>query len=471
MGVPCYRYYERMALHDATLALEGAPCINIGRLLPGVKLLATHVIISYLIHHGYIVLFAFLAVELIGLPMPGELLMSYAGYLVYQGKLAWIVSIMIASLGIFLGITVSYFIGSRLGYPFFKRYGHYVHITPQRLQSAEVWYEKYGSNLVLAAYFIPGIRHVTGYFAGIIKIPYRLFAVRAYAGALIWASFFITLGKVIGPDWNKHQAALEKYLVIAAALVFLLMLAIFAYKYHKENIRKLAKRIIAAMLVRYDYSRMHVFLVLTAILGVFFSLVALMLGLIQDYLANEFVLFDAFATYLVGRMFYGFELPLRLAWISTQATAIVCTILVMLIILVVKSKMHLIDIAFLIFSIMGGEITEEVLRMAFHRLGPVASAGSLTFPGEQTFMSTVIYGYFLFILFKYIIARQYALRLCAAGAFIIIVLLAGFNRIYYVLQYPSDVLAGCVFGGVWLIMNLVILECVRLLKFSRLIAD
>ena len=431
----------------------------------GVKILTSSILIGYFIHYGYLVLFSFLAVELIGLPLPGELLMSYAGFLVYQGRLNWALSIIVASGGIFGGITISYFIGSVLGYPFFKKYGHYVHITPARLQGAEGWYEKYGNNLIVAAYFIPGIRHITGYFAGIVKMPYRRFALRAYVGALIWASFFITLGKVIGPDWAQHQGALEKYLMLGAGIVFLSIFIFVAYRYHKDNIIALFKHILLAMLERYDYSKVRVFLVIAGVMSVFSTLVAFTVSLIQDYLANEFVLFDTFSDYLVVHMFAGNEFLLKIIQFAMSSSAIVVIVFAALLLIFWKSKMRLLDTSFLMSAVLGGEFIEEILRRIFHRLGPIPQGSvGFTFPSEQTFMIIVIYGYFMYLFLKYIPMKYHAVRVCTAGLFIAVMVFVGFNRIFYGVQYSSDVLAGYIFGGVWLVLNLIVMECMRLLK-------
>jgi membrane protein DedA with SNARE-associated domain len=78
-------------------------------------------------HYGYWVLFLALMLELIALPLPGEFIMTYAGLIVYQGKLDWFLSIVVAGTGACVGMTISYWIGYRLGTPFFEKYGSKVH--------------------------------------------------------------------------------------------------------------------------------------------------------------------------------------------------------------------------------------------------------------------------------------------------------------------------------------------------------
>ena len=78
-------------------------------------------VLQFLWDYGYIVLFAGLFLELIAFPIPGEVLMTYSGFLVFRGQLHWGLSILLAGLGSIVGITVTYGIGSILGRPFFEK--------------------------------------------------------------------------------------------------------------------------------------------------------------------------------------------------------------------------------------------------------------------------------------------------------------------------------------------------------------
>ena len=153
--------------------------------------------------YGYIIIFGSLFLELIAVPLPGEILMGYCGFLIYQGKLNYSLSILSATLGIICGITTSYFIGKYLGMPFFHKYGKYVHLTPEKLDKISEWFDRFGNKLLTIAYFIPGVRHITGYVSGITNISFRKFAGHAYIGAFIWSVTFITLGKALGDNWNS----------------------------------------------------------------------------------------------------------------------------------------------------------------------------------------------------------------------------------------------------------------------------
>lgn len=192
-------------------------------------------IITLLNEYGYIVLLIALILELIAFPLPGETLMLYCGFLVGQQKLNWILSILIASSGAIIGITISYFVGRKLGTVFFKKYGHFVHLGSDNFDKTSEWFNKYGNKLLIIAYFIPGIRHITGYFSGITEITYKKFAQNAYVGAILWTATFISLGKVLGSNWEKLHGVITKYLVIGAIIVASIIIVIYLCKNYKQK--------------------------------------------------------------------------------------------------------------------------------------------------------------------------------------------------------------------------------------------
>lgn len=121
--------------------------------------------------YGYSVLFFGLLLEFIALPFPGETTMAFAGFLSYTGRLDFITLIIVAFTGTTVGMTITYFIGLKAGMPFIQRYGKWILFSPSKLEKTQRWFERYGSILIFIGYFIPGVRHFTGYFAGIIALP------------------------------------------------------------------------------------------------------------------------------------------------------------------------------------------------------------------------------------------------------------------------------------------------------------
>lgn len=191
-------------------------------------------------HHGYMVLLLVLMLELVAFPLPGEAIMTYCGYVIYEGKMSFVLSILIATIGVGIGITLSYFIGKILEKAFFEKYGQYICMDRSRLDKVSIWFEKYGNRMLIIAYFIPGVRHITGYFSGITKVSYRKFAVNAYMGAFIWTTTFISLGKILGVNFDKYHYLFKKYLLIGSLIIIISIVTIYFYKVYKQNSFKIS---------------------------------------------------------------------------------------------------------------------------------------------------------------------------------------------------------------------------------------
>jgi membrane protein DedA with SNARE-associated domain len=193
-------------------------------------------LVDFLLHYGYIGIFLFLVLGIVGLPLPDEIMMTFLGYLTSIGQLNLFLTYLSALLGSASGITVSYVLGLRLGYPFLRKYGSKIFITRRRLYMSQVLFRKYGNWLLFVGYFIPGVRHVTAYIAGISQTPYPRFALYAYFGAMIWCAAFIGLGHFLGSNWKQVFAYLHQFglhlMWIAVPFVFI---CFFWYRWRSHN--------------------------------------------------------------------------------------------------------------------------------------------------------------------------------------------------------------------------------------------
>ncbi len=416
----------------------------------------------YLLKYGYIVLFFSFLLELMALPLPGELIMGYVGYLSFQGKMNWFGSIMSVTLGLCSGITLAYYVGRKFGHPFFIKYGHYIRIGPKQMDSMGEWFEKYGNKVLIAGFFIPGIRHFTGYFAGIIEIPLRVFMTYAYLGAFLFASTFISLGRLMGPDWDKHHGLVEKYISIIAIIAVFIFLIVYLLRTYNLHFQEIIAKLLGNMVERYHCSLLRAKIMASIVLVAFSALVVVMIGLIQDYLAKDFGQFDMTLTFLINIFIKENSLLLTYASYLTSIKLLSIGILFGVTWIIFKSKERWLDMASLIIAFIGGQALQGFLRLTFHRFGPIGSSVAKTFPSEQAFLVLVILGYTLFLFLRYStdiaiwIRTIFTLIICFA------LTLVGFNHIILGIEAPSDVLAGYVFGAVWLSFILILLEIVRL---------
>ena len=166
--------------------------------------------------YGYLAIFVLLALGIVGLPVPDESLLTFAGYLAYKKSLALFPAYASALLGSMCGITISYTLGRSLGLLVLHRYGRFFHITPDRIHRVHAWFDRFGTWTLVAGYFIPGVRHFTAIIAGSSELSPLHFAIFAYSGALIWTATFIGLGYFFGDQWSQVLQQVQHHLVKVA---------------------------------------------------------------------------------------------------------------------------------------------------------------------------------------------------------------------------------------------------------------
>jgi membrane protein DedA with SNARE-associated domain len=145
--------------------------------------------------------------------------MVLSGVLMSKGKLNIPLTIFFCYTGAITGITTSYFLGRTAGHFFMIKYGRWVGITSQRLEKAHRWFERFGKWLLVIGYFIPGVRHFTGFSAGTTSMRYSQFALFAYSGAILWVSIFLSLGYFLGSYCLDCYEKMEALDLIAIALL------------------------------------------------------------------------------------------------------------------------------------------------------------------------------------------------------------------------------------------------------------
>jgi membrane protein DedA with SNARE-associated domain len=195
--------------------------------------------LHWISQHGYAGIFSLLIFGIVGLPVPDEWLLTFSGYLVFKRTLLFVPTFGAAFFGSACGITVSYTLGHILDTYVLVKYGSYIHITPERLGRVHSWFERRGRWTLLVGYFIPGVRHLTGYVAGASELSFSNFALFAYTGAFCWALVFITLGYYLGEEWNRVVESLDDSRILMIGLAAVVALAWFGYAYLRRRSSKL----------------------------------------------------------------------------------------------------------------------------------------------------------------------------------------------------------------------------------------
>jgi membrane protein DedA with SNARE-associated domain len=185
----------------------------------------------FLSHYGYLGIFLLLMVGIAGLPIPDEVVLMFAGYLIFKGYFHLLPTAATAILGTYCGITVSYSLGRGAGFLLLDRYGHLLRVPPERLARVQAWFHQMGKWAIFFGYFVMGVRHLTAVTAGASRVRFRVFALFAYSGGFFWALSYIFLGYVLGEELPKLSPELRQVFLIGSGLMILAVAAFFIFRH------------------------------------------------------------------------------------------------------------------------------------------------------------------------------------------------------------------------------------------------
>jgi membrane protein DedA with SNARE-associated domain len=176
---------------------------------------------------GYYGIFLLMLLESVSLPIPSEVVLPLAGYLVSTGQLNVWVIITVATVAGVAGSLIDYYIGLKgVRYLAEHRVLGKVFFTQSQLEVAVRWFSKYGAIIVLLSRLIPGFRTIVSFPAGAVKMPLAKFVAYTTIGCLIWNSVLIYVGIFLGKRW-REVAGVSQYLIYAAAAGAIVLLIVF----------------------------------------------------------------------------------------------------------------------------------------------------------------------------------------------------------------------------------------------------
>jgi membrane protein DedA with SNARE-associated domain len=180
--------------------------------------------------HGFPAVLGLMTLESACIPVPSEVIMLFAGYLVSLHKLTLLGAVSAGVIGNLLGSWIAYSVGYYGGRPFIERYGRYIHVTPERMAQSDRWFDRHGEITVLVGRCIPLIRTFISLPAGIARMPFWRFTVFTIIGCIPWVLGLTLLGVQVGPAWERWRHRLEylDYIVAAAIVIGIVYLYIRA---------------------------------------------------------------------------------------------------------------------------------------------------------------------------------------------------------------------------------------------------
>lgn len=179
-----------------------------------------HLIASY----GYWALFILVAVESLGVPLPGETALIVAG--TYAGTThhlnPWLIFV-VASAAAITGDNIGFWIGDKGGYRLARRYGSKVRLDERKLKTARYLFDLHGTKVVFFGRFVSILRTYAAFLAGTSKMPWRKFLPANAAGGIVWAGIY-TAVSYLGGNWLQRTSGTIDWILGGAAVVAIIVL-------------------------------------------------------------------------------------------------------------------------------------------------------------------------------------------------------------------------------------------------------
>ncbi len=194
-------------------------------------------IISVLQASGYLGVLGLMAIESACIPLPSEIILPFAGYLVSTGRLQLFLVATIGAAGCNLGSALAYEVGAHGGRPAVRRWGRFVLLSGDDLDTADRFFHRFGGPAVFIGRLLPVVRTFIALPAGISRMPRLRFHIYTYLGSWPWCFFLAWIGMKLGDAWgsNSNLHTVFHYFDYAVALAAILFMVrfVWARRHHR----------------------------------------------------------------------------------------------------------------------------------------------------------------------------------------------------------------------------------------------
>ncbi len=175
---------------------------------------------------GYAGVAALMAIESACIPLPSEIIMPFAGYLVSTGHFSLIGAATAGAIGCNLGSTAAYYVAAYGGRSIVERWGPYLLIRPDDLHRAERFFARYGGATVFIGRLLPVVRTFIAFPAGLAGMPMLRFQVFTFVGSWPWCFGLAYVGYLLGDQWNSNPTLHRVFHEFDLAIVVLVLAAV-----------------------------------------------------------------------------------------------------------------------------------------------------------------------------------------------------------------------------------------------------
>lgn len=194
-----------------------------------------------LVHHtidvlGYGGIVLLMAIESANVPLPSEMILPYAGYLVQQGQMNFHLAALAGAIGCVVGSIPCYWLGYWGGPAFLRKYGKWILLTPDDITAAEAWTRRFGDWAFFLCRMLPIVRTFISVPAGVLKARFWPFVGLTFVGSLIWSYLMVWVGVYFGENLHAFKEIWHQF-DLAIAVVLLVLGVLYVWK-HVQHLRQ-----------------------------------------------------------------------------------------------------------------------------------------------------------------------------------------------------------------------------------------
>uniref|UniRef100_UPI0040257D48 DedA family protein n=1 Tax=Megasphaera sp. TaxID=2023260 RepID=UPI0040257D48 len=184
--------------------------------------------------YGYIAMFVAMALENANIPIPSEVVLGFAGFLISQQIFSFWTTFAVACVAGLVGSVISYWLGSYGGRPLLLKYGKYIFFNERKFRMAEDMFNKYGGIAVIICRCLPGVRTFISFPAGVARYPFWKFAIFTVIGTIPWTLLLVWAGSLLGSHWRD---LIQYNHIFLMAVIAVCVVATVVFVWHRRRRR------------------------------------------------------------------------------------------------------------------------------------------------------------------------------------------------------------------------------------------
>lgn len=415
-------------------------------------------VVQHLSEFGHLGIFIGMALESACIPIPSEIILPLAGYMVYLEKGTIYSMTAISTLGCLVGSLLAYVIGYYGGRPFIKKYGKYFFMSNKDFMKADRFFKNHGGITIFTSRMLPIVRTFISLPAGIAGMNIFSFIILTILGSFPWCLLFVYLGQKFGKDWNKVEGLFSNFNYLVIGVLLLLIITFIVKKLNSKSqyiFTKSRYQIFREFWLGYlkndkiGVAFLTFFIILVSLLSVFIKFTKVFMG--KSIFGIDLYIIKYMESMRSNHLTYIFKL------ITASGNFIPIIVITIITCILVLRKSTLQSLYFAI-NIMGVWGFNEILKYIFKRQRPLGihlvNVTGYSFPSGHAMISITFGISAIYFILTYLKHRKTA---WLTSIFIFMyALLIGISRAYLGVHYMTDIIAGWLLGTLWAVMFILI---------------